>query len=521
MSLVSTMNIAQQALSVSQAAITVTSNNIANVDTQGYSKLRVDQSEVVNYTPSAFNKIALADSCSGVTVSNIERYSNQYLQKYYWQQNSSSSYLGQYSSVSSNVQDLVNELNDTGLSSALEKFYDAVNALNNAPSDITARENYIDAANNVCSVFNSTSKNLDNIKESLVGDGISGGTIKSSEITSQVSNVNNLLDQLAEVNKDIIKTNNGNTTAASSALQDKRDSLVSSLSALIPVNVEEINNGTVNVSLNNYALVQGADVKGYLQASATGDTNNPVKMSIVDPKDSSVTLFSDVTKDIDNGSIGAILDICGSDSTKFTINGLLGSLDTMASEFAGVLNKIQTSTNYPSGTNTPMAMDKDTKKLKVSTDPLFTTSDGAATIKAGNIQVNSNIVNDPYLIAAARVDTASIGNTDDIGNNANMKLVTDARTDATYYSKLGGTTIEKYLSSMVSSAGSAIENINGRMESQKTVLDSVQNNLQSDVGVNLDEELTNLIKYQRAYQAAARIFSVCNEIFDNLVNLGK
>lgn len=569
MSLVSTMNIAQQALAVSQAAITVTSNNIANVDTPGYSKLRANQAEVVNNTPSAFNKIALADSCSGVTISNIERYSNNYLQKYYWQQNSTSSYLGQYSSVASNVQDLVNELNDTGLSSALENFYDAVNALTNAPSDITARENYIDAANNVCSVFNSTSKNLNNIKESLVGDGISGGTIKSSEISSQVADVNNLLDQIADVNKDIIKTNNGSTTAASSALLDKRDSLVSSLSALMPVNIEEINNGTVSISLGNYNLVQGADVKGHLEASATGDTNNPVKMSIVDPNDASVTLVSDVTDKIDTGSIGAILDICGSDSTKLTINGILKSLDTMASEFADVLNEIQI--GDPKGDNTvAMAMDKTTnpKQLIKSTDLMFvngssptsttsttshptvpgdiagtvtTTAGGVTTmvttaksggtttvttvthaeITAANIQVNSNIVKDPYLIAAARVSSTSVTDTSAIGNNANMQLVTDARTNTTYYSKLGGTTIEKYLASTVSAAGSNIENLNSRMDSQKTVLNAVQNNLQSEKGVNLDEELTDLMKYQRAYEAAARIISVCNDIFENLVNLGK
>lgn len=567
MSLVSSVNIAQQALAVNQAAITTVSNNIANVNTEGYSKLRVDLAQVVNSTPSAGNALSIAESCSGVQITSVSRYSDWYLQNYYWQESSTNSYLTQVSSTASNIEDLVNELKSTGLSSALDNFYTAVNALSNAPSDITARQNYVNAAQTVCTVFNSISNDLTDIKTSLAGSGSSDGSLESSKLTSQVNKVNTILDQLADVNFGIIKTNTGDTSSAS--LLDQRDSLISQLSELVPVDIQQYENGTVKVSLADVELVNGIEVKGYLKATETGNADNPVTISIVDPENPLTTLAADVTSNIDTGSIGAILDTCGTDSTKFTIYSTLQNLNTMASEFSTVLNKIQVGDINGDGT-VAMAMNQTTKQLIQSTNLMFvngssptvtsasashatvpgdvngtvtTTAAGTTTIvttringdgtttvttktqaaiTAANISVNSSIVTDPYLVAAARVsDPAGTGVTSETGNNANMAIIMDSRDDASYYSNLGGTTIEKYLANAVFAVGAKVEDLNTRLENQTLVVNQVKNNLQSKTGVNMDEELTDLIKYQRAYQAAARIFNVCSGLLEELVHLGQ
>lgn len=521
MSLVSSMNIAQQALSVGQAAITVISNNIANVDTEGYSRLRVNQASVSNSTPTAGNAAMVAESCSGVTIASVTRYSDAYLQNYYRQENSTYYYLDKYSSIAANVEDLVNELNDTGLSSALKNFYDAVSVLGDSPADITARQNYVDAARNVCSVFNTTSIDLSNIKESLAGNGTSNGSLEASEISSEIIEVNSLLDQLADINYGIVKTYDGKTPSPS--LLDQRDSLISKLSEFIPVNIEESENGTVNVALGDKYLIKGSEVKGYLSASATGNVNDPVEINIVDKDDPTAVLFANINAQIDSGSLGAILDVCSSTSNDLTIKSVLDRLNTMASEFASVLNRIQTSTNYPSGTNTPMCLTNNGQALQIATNPLFVsdvTTHSTLGITAANIAVDTPIVDNPYLIAAARVATAAVGNTAAIGNDSNIELIIDARSNPSYYTNLGGTTIEKYLSNTVASVGSDTDSINMRFKSQTSVLNEVKNKLQSAIGVNMDEELTELIKYQRAYQAAARIFGVCKDLLDELVKLG-
>lgn len=517
MSLVSSMNIAQQALTVNQAAITVVSNNISNVDTEGYSKLRVNTAGVVNYTPSGGNAISVAESSSGVTIESVQRYSDTYLQGYYRQENSTNSYLSEYSNVASNIQDLTNELNGTGLSSAFSDFYLAANTLSSNPNDISARENYIQSANNVATVFNTTAGDLNNLSKSLVGDPNVAGSLESSKISNSKDDVNNLLDEIAKVNYDIIKTGSASTSSSSSLL-DKRDGLINKLSSLIPVTVDENPNGTVNVSMGDNGLVQGATVKGYLGVASTGDVNNPVVVNIVDS--AGTILVPNVNSKITSGSIGAILDVCGSSSSKLTINSVLNSLNTLASNFSQVLNDIQTGDPNGDGTRA-MAIDKVTKKLVATTaaDVIYQPNDGTAVITAANISVNQAILNDPYKIAAARVTPPTAAQVDNVGNNSNVALVLNSRSQT--IAGLGDSTVEAYLSSTVAEVGTGVESVDNSLKDQTLVLNQIQTNLKSKTGVNLDEELVDLVKYQRAYQAAARVFSVCNDLLGELVNLGK
>lgn len=514
MSLISCLNIAQQALSVNQAAISVVSNNIANVDTPGYSKWRVNQAAVINYTPSAGNKMSLAESGSGVTIESVQRYSNSYLQSYYWQENSSAAYMDKYATIASNIEDLTNELNDTGLSEALTNFYAAADALNDDPSDITARENYIQQAQNVTVVFNNMSKNLNDMKETLVGDPNKPGTLEASEIVSQAEAVNSLLDQIAKVNFDIVKTNSG--TSSSPALLDKRDALVSQLTSYMPIEAKVNSNGTINISLGDYKLVAGSQVSSYLEVES-GNASTPAIINLVDKNGAPVA--SNVNSDIDAGSIGAIFTASGnSNGSNLTINGVLAQLNKMASNFASVLNSIQTTVGYPSGDGTtPMAIDTATGLLIPATENIFQTNDGTATITAANISVNSDIINDPNLIAAARV--ADVTDTTAVGNNTNMTLVLSSRTEPN--AGLQNLSFEGYLASVVSGIGSDVNNINSNTENQNLVLNEIQMKLSSATGVNLDEELVDMVKYQRAYQAAARIFSVCNDLMGELVHLGE
>lgn len=528
MSLVSSLNIATQALAVNQAAITVISNNISNVDTDGYSKLRANLASSVNVSRiNGESAIGAAESLSGVKLQSIKRYSDSYLQNYYWQENANNSYLERYSNIASNIEDMVNELNDTGLSDALTSFYEAADTLNDNPSDITARTNYVSSAENLCSVFNQTSAKLANLQESLVG---TAADTQSSEIASEVDDVNSLLDQLADVNSSIVKTSSGG--ASSSSLLDKRDLLISQLTEYSNFDIKENANGTVAVSIGDYELIDGPAIQGHLSASNSLDVDNNIitTINVVDP-DSPTTVIGDVTNDVTGGSIGAILDVCGiNDNVNFTIHSVSDALNSMAADFATVMNDIQTHTNYPSGTSTPMCMTADGSALQVSaaTNYFFVNKDTPLTpvtgITAANISVRSAIVTDPYLVAAARVaDPAAAGATTQIGNNSNMTLILDARTDNSYYEgmDLEGTTVEGYLANMVSNVGIKTDRINSNYETQNLVLNEIDSKLKSETGVNLDEELADLIKYQRAYEAAARVFSITNSLLEEMVNLGR
>ncbi len=515
MTLISSLNIAQQAITANQAAITVISNNIANMDNSSYSRQGISLSEVINYTPASGNPISIANSLSGVEVTEIKRYSNSYLQKYFWQENTTNEYYKKYASMGASVQNYTNELNDTGLSDAISKFYDAVDSLNDSAEDYTARQTYVSAAQNLCTTFNTYSSSLTELRTSLVGNPTESGSLESSDMAGYTSEVNSLLDQLADINFNIIKTNSLNGTSSSSLL-DQRDAIIDELSGYLPVTVAENSNGTMDVSISNTTLVKGNTVKGYLGLTS-GDLDTPAIVNIVDPSNSSIKIKENINDSINNGSMGAILDMCGSDSTKYTISGVLDQIDNMAQGFADIMNEIQLSTTTGDGT-TPMCLTSDGKALKVATEALFVSDTGTTTgITAGNITLNADIVSNPYEIAAARVtDTTK---TSDISNSTNATAMVETRN--TSYSGLGSSTIEGNLAKIAAEVGTYQSKVESSYKTQTSVLSSVSTQLAGETGVDLNEELVDLVKFQRAYQAASRIFSVCNDLLDDLMNLGK
>lgn len=520
MSLVSSLSIAQQALSVNQAALSVISNNIANVDNKNYSKLSVNLEDVVNYTKLTDSATQESNTLNGVKLAKITRSSNDYLETYYRGENSTNSYYKEYSTIASSIEGVMNELNDTGLSDALSKFYDAAGALSDDPTDVTARQNYLSCAENVCSVFNSVYESLQTQQTDLVGEYNVKGSCDTAEIGTSIEEVNNLLDHIAEVNKSIVQTNS--TGSSASAMLDTRDSLLEELSTYMPINTTINDNGTADVSLGNYSLVRGSSVKGHLDVTNVGATSDaPVSINIVDPEDSTTTLYPSVEDNIDSGSIGAILTVTGaSTSSDLTVNSVIANVNLLASTFASTLNSIQSGSITSGGTTTyAMCLNSTYTATQQSNESLFLNSDTSTTagITAENISINSNLKNNLYLIAAAR--STSTTSSSNIGDNSNMTLVaaTQTNTNAT----LGNQTFSNYLASEVASIGSTSESLSNSLETQGDVLDSIQSQISSQTGVNLDEELGELIKFQQAYQAAARVFSVCSSLMEELMNLGK
>lgn len=551
MSLISSLNIAREGLAASQAAITVTSNNISNVDTKGYSKLCVQFSDVTTYADKP-NAVSQANSLSGVQVDKIKRYADEYLETSSRNANTTYSYLNQYSSTATNIESIANELQDGGLSDALTNFYKAVDALNSSPTDSSARESYIAAAQNVCSIFNSNSKSLSSMQDSLIGNYQTGAAVEDSELGGNISNVNDLLDQIADVNLSIVQTNS--VGASSSSLLDERDSLLSKLSGYMNADVSINSNGTTSISLAGNTLVSGTSVSRYLKATLnnTVTSSTPVTISLVDAKGN--TLNSDVTGNLTSGAIGAILDVTGpASSTKLTISGILSNLNTMAQGFANVMNTIQA--GDPNGdASTAMCLSADSKTLIRAQEPIFvnttnpstitdpydatkTITDPKATvgITATNITVNSAVLNNKNLVATARVTGAVPTGSTNVGNVANVTLMQKSRSNSYAVTKdmtgntdpnskaanLGNSTIEGYLTNIVGDVGTKVSSISSSLTTQAAVVSSINSKLSSVTGVNLDEELSNLILYQRAYEASARVFSTCSDLLGELVQLGK
>ena len=276
-------------------------------------------------------------------------------------------------------------------------------------------------------------------------------------------------------------------------------------------------NGTVNVYIDGQAVVKAGKVALEVEAVQTNDPDNPVKIQLLDENGN--IKADDVTESFGKSSIGAILDMAGSDS--FGYKSVLGELDKLANAFAQEMNRIQTQAD---ANGTPLYIGPD-GTLVESTTPMFTTTDGSTTFTAGNIQINSAIVKDPTLVATARIDTTQADyDNRAVGNTGNMDLFNNLAKGK--FSALSatnppgeGVSITDFLSGLVSKIGSEVQSINNAKEAQDAVTEQASSQRDVLYGVDLDEELADLIRYQRSYEASARVFNVANELMQLMVQL--
>ncbi len=525
MTLGASFNTAVQALIVNQTALGVVSNNIANMNTQGYSKQRVNLEQAGYVTTGSAN--GLLNIGTGVSISNIQRYRESYLDEDFRNQSSSSSFYNELSNMASTIENTLNEIEDDGLQNAYSSFYNSLSKLSSNPSSATYRMDFVQKAEDLCKKFNTSYSTLEKARKDTVGDITDAASIDESKVATNLDIVNEKLKNLQALNEKIATSTSLDGNTASSLL-DKRDSLLDELSEYIPI--ETTTNPTshfVSVSMNGISLIDATGLKQF--DVAMGDINNPTTVQVKDANGNVVV--ANANSQIDSGKIGAYLQMGGGSTTELTYKSMMDRLNTLASEFADTMNTIQT---YDDGTNQAMA---------IGTDPvtgdqilsdygglpnLFTDASGttATTVTAGNIRVSDEIKQDYWKIAAARVDTTTDADADgtpdydprSIGNAENAKLFSATRSEKIL--GLGSQTMENYLNATVSEMGIKVDGIASNAETQNVVYTSSESRRQSAIGVNLDEELADMIKYQRAYEASARVFNVTNQILQTLVSLG-
>jgi len=151
---------------------------------------------------------------------------------------------------------------------------------------------------------------------------------------------------------------------------------------------------------------------------------------------------------------------------------------------------------------------------------LFTSSDGAA-INSTNIKVNDALLADggQWLIAAAYFEDPNNFDAKAVGNNSNIVRMLETRDAA--QAGLGGLSFEDYYTALVGKIGTALDDVNGAIEAQKGIADNLELQKAAEYSVDLNSELVDMIKYQTAYQAAARVFSACSTLLETLVYLGE
>lgn len=455
----SAYEIGRRALNANQLGISVTGQNIANVNTPGYSRQRVTLSETA---PSSFGRFSVG---GGVTIEGVQSFRDIFIQSRIQTETGIAGRLTSQRDALAPVESALRGSENGGLQNALSSFFGAFRDLEANPGSVPLRAIVVQKATNLTTAFQSTSNRLDQIRNGTDG-----------EIRSTVGTVNTLSTQVAELNKQI-KIGQG-AGGNVSALIDERTELTNQLSELTGARTVNNIDGTISLTI------------GEGRALVTGDKAFALEIQNTPPFGLSSINLNGQPAVFDEGKIKGLQN-----AVAFTTSQI-ESLDGLAASVAARVNTLHTS-----GTDLDGNAGVD----------FF---DASATVTAKNISINSAIVNDPRLVVASPLPQP--GQTGTVaGEIAN--LLTDATT--TVGSRTGS--FNSIFGSMISDAGAQVRNAEDGLLTQGVILSQAIAQRDSISGVSLDEEAINLMQYQRAFEAAARFLRVADEMTQTILSLAQ
>ncbi len=441
------------ALDASQAALTATSNNIANSNTAGYTR------EVAQMSENPEELSGGAVSGGGVSLDGIESVRDELLNLQIQQQTSLQSSADTESASLQSIQTLFSSTGQD-IASTLSAFSSSLVQLSANPSDAATQESVLTAGQNLAQSFNSTASGL-----------TSAQTAADQQVTTTVAQINSLTQQIAQLNAQlspsVMSQQNGGT------IEDQRDALVQQLSTLVGISVTQSSDGEVITTGNGTPLVMGG--QSYNLQTTTGSDGF---QQVLDSNG------NNITSDISGGQLGGAIQIRDQ-----VIPGFLHSLNTLASQFATAFNAAQAQ-GYDSSGSTGQAF--------------FSIPSGTAGAAAG-ISV--------AITSGSQIAVSSDGSSGSNGNVANLSAALSNALPS-------GQSAANAYAGLVYQVGSAASNASDTSTALGQNILQLTNQQSSESGVDIDEETTNLIRYQTAYEAAARIVSTIQALSTVTLDMG-
>lgn len=454
-SLNATLSMATQSMLAQELELQVTNNNIANANTAGYTR------ETVNLAQADPIQEGSLSVGTGVTVEGIQSLSDTLLTMRIQQQTSDESKATAQVNALDEVQTLFPS-SGTSVSTALSGFFTSLSALSTDPSNSADRQTVMSDAQTLVQQFNSVSSGLTDTTSGL-----------NTTVQTDVTQINQLSAQAATLNQQLVEqTAAGQSTGT---VSDQLNEAESQLAALTNISVIHTTQGDSITTGAGTALVLGT--QSYALQTATGTDGN------IQVLDSSNT---NITSTISSGDLGGVLEVRDTQ-----IPSLLTSLDTLANQFATAFNAAQAK-GYDetgnAGTN------------------LFT----VPSTVAGSAAAISLVTTSGSAIAASSVSGAGAS-----GDNENLVNLTALQSSAL----ASGESATTMSSDLVYQVGTLTANATAEQTAVQTSLTSLTSQESSVAGVSVDEESANLLRFQQAYEAAAKVISTIQTLFDTTINM--
>ena len=538
-----TITIGLSALMAAQAGVNTTGNNIANASTLGYSRERVLQNASSNG--------------NGTNVTDIQRIYDEFLAT---QKFSAQSSFSQLQAQNNQLQKITTMLSDpsVGIAADMQSFFSSLQAVSVAPSDTTSRQVLLSTTETLVSGFKDAQTLVEGISKDV-----------NTQIRSSVDNINTIAKQIASLNSSISSAQQATNGSMANSLLDSRDQLLTDLSKQIQIKV--VSNGDlINVYMGNGQplVIATAFNKLAVTPSKTNPNNLEVAYDINDIKtpisqnnlsggllNGLITFRNNTLPTVQNAigriALGLASNINTINAGGITLNGKAGgniftvppinvaaNTDNKGSATIGVtyadISKITTS-DY-----SLQKVGGNYNLIRISDNTLLVSGDKSAIQRAAlseglqiSLPINDSTINegDQFTIkptvnvagglAMATSDTNAIAaatKTGVPGDNSNVLKMIALQTNKTLAN--ASLSIQDAYANMVGDIGAKSQAIISTTATANAALKQTSQALDSVAGVNLDEEAANLIKYQQAYQAAAKLIEISKLMFDALFQIG-
>jgi flagellar hook-associated protein 1 len=458
-SISSLLNTSRDSLQSYQLALDLTGANIANANTEGYSRQR-----------AVFNSVGRADVGAvsvqiGVNVTNVERIYDEYLDNQLADQSQKVGYGEAKSDVLNRIEGIFAE-NGGGASDQLNKFWNAWSELSANPNGQVVRENLLAAADNLTVTFHRLESDLTKLTQDS-GD----------NILNIVSQANDYLTQVADLNGQIVGI--ADDRGETNLLKDNRTNILNKICNIMDIQYVEDANGAVNIFLaDGRPLITGGNV---LKLAGKSNSANVVD-DIVYQDNPGVSLKNVLTQG-ENGKLAALLEI-GNE----VIPGYKNKLDAIVNNLVLEVNA-QHKQGYDIHGNAGSNF----------FDP---------TTSARDFHVSAAVASDTNKIAASSTVN---------GDGENARFV-DAIKDKSVMN--GGTaTINDDYASLIGRIGRDVAGAKSSLDQQTSIMQQMSNRREATSGVSLDEEMMDIMKYQMAYNAAGKMVTTVSQLMETILQL--
>lgn len=485
----------------SQAGLDVTNHNIANANTEGYSRQRVSFEADNPYAdPTVYQMTQQLGQ--GVTVSGIERIRNSHYDLQFRTHTANAGFSNEYSEMLGQVEGIVNSLSDSGLNNQVQTFFNTMQELSLNPESATARNNLLQQGSQMINLFQTQAQQLISLQNSVVGTAGDATSVANSQLNNVVGQANNLLSNLTTLNSEIISITAAGGTP--NDLYDKRDIILDKLSEFVNFDYTTHANGTTDLSIAGQEMVRGKNQIDSLQVTLNvGPVPDPdFQPALVSTVNGGFDIMNNAAPNtLRSGQVKALIDSSGGDTTQSNIRSTLEGLDLMLRTLATSVNTLQLSGRDLAG--------------NVPTEPIFLPNPPTVgTLEIMNYQVNPNVVADPSIIATAAGPPAAYLGPGDGSNALAMAQIND-----TSFAALGNESIVGYYNSLTANLGIDREAYDSRTENTASIIQNVEESRQREMGVNMEEEFTNILRFQRAFEASSRMIRTYDEVLQTIMNM--